>query len=199
VSADGRGAVRVASDFYPTPAACVARLLEVVNLPSDGLWLEPAAGDGAIIRAIGERRWIAIEIREECRLALGGLLFDHPGSSVGIADFLSEPVRNDYRVVITNPPYSLALEFIKRSFQVAPNAWIVMLLRLNFAASQKRAAFMRAFPPDVYVLPNRPSFTGTGKTDATEYAWFIWPAEPARSTRKCGTFQVLRTNDGGIE
>jgi hypothetical protein len=45
---------------------------------------------------------------------------------------------------------------------------------------------MRARTPDVYVLPNRPSFTG-GSTDSIEYAWFVWRTRAARS----GTIRVL--------
>jgi hypothetical protein len=48
-----------------------------------------------------------------------------------------------------------------------------MLLRLNFLGSSVRAQFMRSHTPDVYVLPNRPSFTGNG-TDSIEYTWFVW-------------------------
>ena len=41
-------------------------------------------------------------------------------------------------------------------------------------ASRKRFGFMRENPPtEMYVLNQRPSFTGKG-TDAQEYAWFVW-------------------------
>ena len=33
---------------------------------------------------------------------------------------------------------------------------------------------MTKHPPDLYVLPNRPSFTKNGNTDSIEYAWFVW-------------------------
>jgi hypothetical protein len=62
-----------------------------------------------------------------------------------------------------------------------------MLLRLNFLGGAKRTAFLRARPPDIYVLPNRPSFTGHG-TDACEYAWFVWPSNRQRHQ---GHVQVL--------
>ena len=42
-------------DYYPTPSWCVRALLETVDLPT-GTWLEPTAGDGAIIRAVDEYR-----------------------------------------------------------------------------------------------------------------------------------------------
>lgn len=49
-------------------------------------------------------------------------------------------------------------------------------LRLNFLGSKKRCKWLQADMPDVYVLPNRPDFTGDGG-DATEYAWFVWYSE----------------------
>lgn len=64
---------------------------------------------------------------------------------------------------------------------------MAILLRLNFLGTEGRSAFMREHAPDVYVLPNRPSFTGT-KTDSIEYVWFVWPG--ARR-RRSGKMQVL--------
>jgi hypothetical protein len=74
-------------------------------------------------------------------------------------------------VIIMNPPYKLAMEFVEHAIESA--GVTVCLLRLAFLASQKRAAFWREHPADVYVLPKRPSFTGGG-TDSTDYAWFVW-------------------------
>jgi hypothetical protein len=144
----------------------VHRLLDVVDLPG-GLWLEPAVGDGAIVRAVVQRfkerelDWATVDIRED---SVAGRK----------CDFLTleNPWKHPhFDVVITNPPYNQALEFVKQSMLFGTT--VVMLLRLNWVASQKRHAFVREHPPDVYVLPNRPSFTGKG-TDSIEYAWFVW-------------------------
>ena len=54
MSATGRnlpGAERHADDFYATPPWCVEALLRGSNLPS-GRWLEPTAGDGAIVEEV---------------------------------------------------------------------------------------------------------------------------------------------------
>ena len=57
---------RAAYDYYPTPAWCVRRLLEAVDLPG-GRWLEPAVGDGAIVRSVDaardDVRWTTIDVR----------------------------------------------------------------------------------------------------------------------------------------
>ena len=64
-----------------------------------------------------------------------------------------------------------------------------MLLRLNYLGSEKRAAFFQEVPPDVYVLPNRPSFV-RGGNDSCEYAWFAWGPKRRRDE---GRFAVLGT------
>jgi hypothetical protein len=176
MSATNRGAVRRADDYYATPAWCVRALLASVQLPG-GRWLEPAAGDGAIIHAVLEQRrdvsFAACEIDETHQKPL-----ESAGAAlIRIDDFVSlerwepVPVTPYYRVVVTNPPFSQSLEFVEACLRRAPI--VVMLLRLNWLASQKRNPFLREHTPSVYILPRRPSFTGTG-TDATDYAWMVW-------------------------
>ena len=168
MSSTNRGRARNRADNYPTPAWCVRLLLGAVDLP-DGAWLEPCAGDGAIVRAVGPGpAWTAVELRRECRADLESLM---PAERVHTGDFLRRRPRERFAVVLTNPPYGSAQAFAEQALRCADH--VVMLLRLNFLASAKRAAFMRSSRPDVYVLPNRPSFTGTG-TDSIEYAWFHW-------------------------
>lgn len=186
MSSTGRSDVRVANDVYPTPAWCVDRLLEAVALPG-GQWLEPAAGDGAIIRAVARSRedivWTGLELRALCEPTLLAT-----GAAVQIADALTLDWREfTPKVVITNPPYLLAEAFLERALET--DAIIVLLLRLDFLGSDRRSPIFHLMPPDLYVLPNRPSFVGRG-TDSTEYGWFIW--EPSRA-RSFGRLQVLST------
>ena len=86
-------------------------------------------------------------------------------------DYLTTPFEK-VDLILTNPPFSLAQEFIEKAIKEADT--VIMLLRLNYLGSQKRNIFWNKFPPTaLHVLSKRPSFTGSG-TDATEYAWFIW-------------------------
>lgn len=180
MSATGRGDCRVEHDVYPTPAWCIHRLLERCVLPG-GRWIDPCAGDGAIIQAVSavrtDVRFDAIELRPECAAPLRLLT-----PRVGIGDFLrgfsfSKP---RYDVLLTNPPYSLAMEFIEAGLEVART--VVMLLRYNFLGSEGRAEFFHERMPHVFGLPNRPTFSVVmsvdrhGKlrrttSDATEYAF----------------------------
>ena len=80
-----------------------------------------------------------------------------------------------YDVIIGNPPYSLALDFINKSLELLhPGGLLIFLLRTNFLESEKRFKWWQEHPlSGLYTLHKRPSFTGRG-TDATSYSWFVW-------------------------
>lgn len=168
MSATNRGAVRRAMDYYPTPAWCVRRILEAVPLPR-GRWVEPSAGDGSIVREIRAAADFvtALELRAECR----GDLERSGADAVVIDDALAAPWPSA-DVVIANPPYALADAFAARAVEAAPHA--LFLLRLNWISARSRVEWLRTHRPDVWILPERPSFDGSGNTDATAYAWLHW-------------------------
>lgn len=157
MSATGRGRERLADDAYLTPVWCVDRILEKLPLPK-GLWLEPCAGEGAIIGSVISQiegvDFAACELREECLPQLMNLGFDK-GS---IHDFLTLDTRkmNRFAVGITNPPYTNAFEILEQMLRCCDN--VVLLLRINFLGSEERAPWLSQHMPDVYQLPNRPSF-----------------------------------------
>ena len=196
------GPAQIPDEHYPTPAWLVDRLLEAVDLPG-GHWLEPSAGDGAIIRAVNARRqdvqWTAVELRP-MRSALLCAAVDATGKTPAEAykppivhspqDFLTLPLspktveitRFAFDVAIGNPPYSLAREFIDRCLCLA--AVVVFPLRLNFLGSEARADWFRKIGmPDVFVTPNRPDYSGNGG-DSCEYSWMLWnQVQPARAAQ----------------
>jgi len=177
MSATNRGTKRNEADFYATPLETVYALLDnYVGIYPEDTILEPSAGNGNIIRALrnkGFNNWIdAIELRYE---ETENLMLE--ANQVFIEDFLSldKEKFQRYDVIIGNPPYSLAKEFIDKSLELlAPGGRLIFLLRTNFLESAKRFAWWQdTLPNRLYVLHKRPSFTGKG-TDATSYSWFIW-------------------------
>jgi hypothetical protein len=189
VSATNRGGKRSEADFYPTPAWCVDRLLEALPLPG-GVWLEPAAGSGAIVKAVNAKRadvrWRVVELDARFAPELARETGKRAVITRSFLDVSCRDSRPTASVVITNPPYSIALPMIQHALDFDA-LFVVMLLRLNFLASAARADLMRSHAPDVYVLPNRPSFSGSG-TDSIEYAWFVWHG---RKHRPRGVVSVL--------
>lgn len=178
MSATNRGSKRNEADFYATPLETVYTLLDNYEIiyPEDVI-LEPGAGSGNIIRALRERGYknhidaVELRVEEYCNLS-------NYADQVLIYDYLSPLINTNgrkYDVIIGNPPYSLAQEFIDKSLELlAPGGRLIFLLRTNFLESKKRFEWWQdKLPNGLYVLHSRPSFTGKG-TDATSYAWFVW-------------------------
>ena len=94
-------------------------------------------------------------------------------------DFLPWPVfanPAEFDLIVTNPPYSLAEEFVRKTVTLLTDRGVAMfLLRLGFLASQKR---LPLWTKDVRlrrlgVLTQRPSFIG-GTDVKTDYGWFVF-------------------------
>lgn len=201
MSSTARGGQKSPADNYPSPNWTIHRFLDrfVVHHPELGdLWLEPGAGEGNLIHATQEwteakqpwRKitWDACDIRVEVEPFLDNLGV----RNISIGDYFvnGPPTDDKYDMIITNPPFSLAMPFINRSLE-ANTRFVVMLQRLNFMGSINRHAFMQRYHPDLYILPNRPSFKATGATDSIEYAWFVWDKENLQ--RSSGTHYLLDT------
>ena len=71
------------------------------------------------------------------------------------------------------------------------------MLRLGFLASARRRGLFELYPPEaIYVIPERPSFTGDGEVDACDYGLFVWSGEilaqsPQRAHRAETTLRWL--------
>jgi hypothetical protein len=186
MSATNRSAVRVAGDFYPTPAWCFRRLIESIPtsklMQPGNLVLEPCVGSGALL---------------DCFRTAGFRLSDTHATDLS-SDFVSDvsvlfpeiKVRKadaqeftapdkPYKFICTNPPFNQAIPIIEnlvRAENLAAEGVAAFLLRLNILEGQRRREFFVRHTPDVLVLPNRPGFRRTfGETDATAYAWFTFP------------------------
>ena len=151
---------------------------ELGDIPP-GSVLEPCAGRGAITDAV-RSHWPDVPV------AQFDINPDITQTTVRKLDYLDHEDVLTYDLCITNPPFSLAEEFVRKARTHCRE--VIMLLRLGFLESNKRAEFWRDNPADVYVLSRRPSFTG-GPTDSCPYAWFAWG--PGRT----GQVKVLDCRD----
>ena len=173
ISATNRGSKRVESDFYSTPHGCIDDFLNNHKLQHGDI-LEPSAGNGNIVKAIRDKGYknhiTSLELRREER----GMLNKY-SDKVIIDDFLTWKAGKRYKTIIGNPPYSLALDFIKKSLDLLDDdGELIFLLRTALLESKKRYNFWQKNPVNkLYVVSNRPSFTGKG-SDATSYSWFVW-------------------------
>lgn len=176
-------------DDFPTPPWCVDRLLDVAGadlLEGGREWIEPCAGAGGIIRAVNDwtRRapqdlqlpeWSACELQHRHAAGLKAT-----GARGVLADFrvwaASQP-EGRFDVAITNPPFDIASEILAGCQRIARVT--VLLLRFPYFGSDERAEALRQWCPDIFGLPDRPTFV-EGRSDNTVYGWFRW--DHARAT-----------------
>jgi hypothetical protein len=168
-------------DYYRTPEWCVWRLLEEIGeeLPS-GVWLDPCAGDGAIVKACADYAetgllpsmlWDVYEIREEERETLERFAYPEDVCSIDnvmIGDSLQmdwcTSENEGYALIASNPPFSISTDFLIKALSAPGDPMVIYLQRTSWLASGERGELMREYPPDVFPLPNRPRF----KPDSVE-------------------------------
>lgn len=168
-------------DQYDTPPGYADELMaELGPHLRPGTVIDPAAGTGNLLlaaRCAGLPQtypFVGFEADHDRALELRGL---HPWVQVYEKDYLTAVVNDRPSLFISNPPYSQAQEFVTKMLdERGPDTVIAALLRLNFLGSRKRNEWWRNQLPRPVLRPlsARPSFAGDGRTDATEYAWFIW-------------------------
>jgi hypothetical protein len=148
-------------DDYPTPA-CVTKVLVSHLPPEDYRVWEPAAGSGAMVRALVEH----------------GLFVVVPTDIETGHDFLVAPPPSIFRGIVTNPPYRLATEFIERALALIPaNGFVAMLLRADFDSAQTRRhlfADCRLFSKKIVLTKRIRWIEGSTGSPSFNHAWFLW-------------------------
>lgn len=94
------------------------------------------------------------------------------------ADYRLWQAPQKYDVIITNPPFGIALDIIKKALiDCKLQGLVIMLLRLNFFGSRERASWFDKFMPTwCYVHSRRMKFMNTKNTDSIEYMHAVWIA-----------------------
>jgi hypothetical protein len=165
---------REPNDFYPTPPEVVEELLKK-EIFDGNIW-ECACGDGAISEVL---------IKNEYEVHSTDLIDRGYGSQL---DFLkSNLIRADN--IITNPPYSFALQFLLQAKKHS-NKKIAMLLQTTWVEGQRRHDMFKdtEFPLKIiYQFSKRISlYKGGIKTKnsgKTAYAWYVWDKDYVGKTQ----------------
>jgi hypothetical protein len=158
-STNGKG--KAAQDNYPTPEWCVNDLMNHLVLDGTETFLEPCRG-------LEKRIYDKVDLSEEqkyfAELDEG---IDYLATDFGIGSM---------DLIITNPPFTLTVEFLTKSMdELSEFGTLVYLQRMNFLGSKKRSLFFKELkmPNKTAIIVPRPSFV-KGGNDSCEYAWMIW-------------------------
>ena len=164
---------REVNDYYATPPSAVKMLLELENFSKS--IMEPACGQGHIAEVLKSHGYTV------CATDLV-----NRGYGVWGVDFfnINEPTDMD---IITNPPYSMAKEFVEHAMEIVTDGHkVAMFLKLTFLEGQGRRELFRKYPPKiVYVSTSRIGCAKNGefkkdkngnlKADsAVAYCWYVW-------------------------
>lgn len=190
MSSTNRGAQRDLDDHYATPpdlAALICRHIRDDWFAARGLRqpqtiLEPGCGEGAFMEGAKAAWPDAFIFGVEKNPTLHAEATKR-GHTVVLADYLQPLLEKEsVELVLTNPPFVLAQEFIQHTIPLlAPGGYAGFLVRLNFLGGLARFRGLwrgNRHARHLYVLPARPSFTSDGKKDSIEYMVIMISAEP---------------------
>lgn len=174
---------RVDNDFYATNPQAVEMLLK--NYDFNGISiLEPCVWGGHIARTVDSFYINKKDIT-------GVDLVDRGYPNTIVQNFLEWNTDKKFEGIITNPPYSLAKEFVEKGMTLLTdetestvNGQMAMFLKIQFLEGIKRKELFEKYPPKyIYVFRKRMAtwnngqeFDSNGKRWATTmcHAWFIW-------------------------
>lgn len=175
---------RIAFHHYPTPSQFVRYALNYVLDLYGRRWISPRVLD----HSAGTGVWNAV------------MTEIHPGSTrtnielqqadsirpetahewiygQRYQDWTSRNGRRRFDIIIGNPPFFEAQEFVEVSDRLLNDGGIhVALLPSNFLSTQERTVTLhRVLTPEYIIsIPKRLSFTKDGRTDNKEYMLFVW-------------------------
>lgn len=150
---------RIKADFYPTPAEATQALLDFLHIPKTCKIWEPACGEGHMVQTLRNNGYDVI------------------GTDINQGqDYLEINKPDGVDWIITNPPFSHAVEFISKSIDHGlPFAFI---LKAQFWNARKRYPIFNKQPP-TWILPLtwRPDFLfktrGKG-APLMDVMWCVW-------------------------
>ena len=172
------------ADLYPTPVDGTESIIEVLKAmkrpdgtPIKRIW-EPACGDGRLARVL---EWHGFEV-------ISSDLREYPGYGVGGLDFLNEdPLEKfgwdigEIDAIVTNPPFSLAEEFIRKSLSITPN--VVMLLKQTYwnVGGRSKGLWLEHMPDMELKLTWRLAFLAEerGSSPLMDCMWNVWNGDNA--------------------
>ena len=160
------------NDFYATDPVAIDKLMGTMSLP-EKIW-ECACGTGCLSERLKNFGYNVVSTD----------LVDRGYGEV--RDFLkTTELPNGCTIILTNPPYKYALQFIKHSLDLLPDGGLcVMFLKTTFLEGQRRYDELFSKQPPRYVLQfskrvlcaknGQFQRMRDGGGSAVAYAWYVW-------------------------
>ena len=127
---------RAANDYYATDPRAVEMLLQMETF-APVIW-EPACGEGHISKVLAAHGYEVIST---------DLIYRGFGDPEPL-NFLEETLDGFEGDIITNPPYSVGLQFVERALEsVRPGGKVAMFLKVQFLEGKRRGEFFKKSPP----------------------------------------------------
>lgn len=133
----------------------------------EGCVLDPSAGDGRWISAVmrngnfSEHMVCDINPAEQQTWQAEGLTDLLGPENCVTGNWLAQRQTRWFDCMVTNPPFSLSIEFVEKALQwVRPGGFVTVLQRANWIGTQERSNWFRNMPLyEQVVIPYRVAFT----------------------------------------
>lgn len=161
--------IRPTFDFYASPSSIITSLLQKHSIPHLPIW-ECATGENNLVYPLEQAGYKVIT----SDIVQRKVPIDH------VEDFLqTKELRAP--IVLTNPPYREAKEFILHSIELGAE-YVYMFLKTTFLEGQERYSdlFSKYPPKEIWVFSKRVQVALNNnpeefkKSSAVSYSWFIW-------------------------
>jgi glycerophosphoryl diester phosphodiesterase len=178
------------ADYYITPISDIKVFLEsfrkIDNMDYDKYKILDSCAGGDEINPMSYPEALkdfttneieTIDIREDSRANVVG-------------DYLNIKCDNMYDMIITNPPFKISIDVLKKALDdVKTGGYVIMLLRLNYLESASRKKFWEDnMCKYIFLHHKRMSFTQDGKSDSVCHAHFVW--QKGYKKNHCKTFII---------
>lgn len=158
------GKPRRPGDAYMSAGGFLRPLLPLLEPGSTVI--EPCVGAGDLVGPLREagHHVVTVDLDRTCEA-------DHHLDMREAASWAQLPPA---KWVISNLPFSVALEILRHAYEHA-SVGVAAILRLTFLEpTEDRADWLDAHPLTKQIVLPRYSFTGDGKVDSVTCAWMIW-------------------------
>lgn len=168
---------RKENDYYPTPYSMTQQFID--NFLKKNDWdkgyfsfLDPATGEARAVEKVFNNNGYSCDGTD--------IIFGDDFLKTNPVKKLSNRTEIKYDWIVTNPPYSLADEFVEQARKNSKHGF-AMLLRTNFLSGQKRFEDGRFRDlKHVFIFTRMTDLKselredGKYKTAMIVYAWFVW-------------------------